>query len=86
MRDLGAPPAVDRLVVVAHDAQVAVPGGQGLDDAVLAAVGVLVFVDQEVIEAAGLGGADLGEPREKLLGQQQQVVEIDGAGGLQGFW
>ena len=48
---LGAAPAVDRLVVVAHHAQVAVAGGQGLDDAVLAAVGVLVLVDQQVVEA-----------------------------------
>ena len=54
VRHFGAPPAIDRLVVVAHDAQVAMPGGQGLDDAILAAVGVLVLVDQEVIEALGL--------------------------------
>ena len=85
VRDLRAPPAIDRLVVVAHDAQVAMCGSQGLDDAILAAVGVLVLVDQEMIEAFGLRVADFGEAGEKFLGQQQQVVEIDGAGRLQGL-
>ena len=59
------------------------PGGQGLDDAVLGAVGVLVLVDQQVVETPGLGRADLGKPRKKLLGQQEQVIEIDRAGRLQ---
>ena len=36
VRHLRPAPAVDRLIVVAHDAQVAVAGGQRLDDAVLA--------------------------------------------------
>ena len=58
--DLGAAPAVDRLVVVAHHAQVAMAGGQGLDDAVLAAVGVLVLVDQQVVEPAGLLAPHVG--------------------------
>ena len=53
-------------------------GGQGLDDAVLAAVGVLVLVDQQVIEAAGLGLRGPWETAAKSSSvQQQQVVEID---------
>ena len=61
------------------------PAGQGLDDPILAAVGVLILVDQQVVEAAGLG---LPRPWETCANsssvQQQQVVEIDGAGRLQG--
>ena len=74
---VGAAPAVNRLIVVAHHAQVAMPGGQRLDDAVLAAVGVLVLVDQQVGEAAGFGPANVGETLEQLFGAQQQIVEID---------
>ena len=82
--DFGAAPAVNRLIVVAHDAQVAMPAGQRLDDPILAAVGVLIFIDQQMIEAIGLGLPRLGKLREKLLGAEQQVVEIDRAGGFQG--
>ena len=41
-------PAVNGLIVVADDAQIAVAAGQRFDDAVLAAVGVLIFVDQQM--------------------------------------
>ena len=61
VRDFGPAPAVDRLVVVAHDAQIAMPAGERLDDFVLAAVGVLIFVDEHVIEPLGLGAADGGD-------------------------
>ena len=44
---------------------------QRLHDAVLKAVGVLVLVDQEVIEAGGLGEASLGKTVKKLLGLEQ---------------
>ena len=49
---VGATPRVDRLVVVADHAQVAVAGGEGADPQVLRAVGVLVFVDVEVAPAS----------------------------------
>ena len=80
----GTAPAVDRLIVVAHDAQIAMARGQGLDDPILAAVGVLILVDQQMIESVGLGLSRLGKVGEKFFGAEQHVVEIDGAGGLQG--
>ena len=46
-------PTVNRLIVIPHNAQVAVFRGECFDDAVLAGVGVLVFVDQQVVEAIG---------------------------------
>jgi len=58
-------------------------GRQGLDDPVLAAVGVLILVYQEVVEPAGLFAPRGGIALEEFLGTQQQVVEIDGPGGLQ---
>jgi hypothetical protein len=50
---VGAAPGVDRLVVVADRGEgIARPAGQQLQQAVLAAVGVLVFVDQQVAQLA----------------------------------
>ena len=50
--DVGAPPAVDRLVVVADDRDRAVLLGKHLDELVLRVVGVLVLVDEDVPELA----------------------------------
>ena len=52
--DLGAAPAVDRLVVVADHAQVAVARGEQVGEPVLHRVGVLVLVDQHVQEAVAV--------------------------------
>ena len=50
--DLGAAPAVDRLVVVADAADVAVAAGEQPQPEVLRDVGVLVLVDEDVAEPA----------------------------------
>ena len=49
--DVGAAPAVDRLVVVAHRGELRTEAGQQLEQLVLAGIGVLVFVDQQVAQA-----------------------------------
>ena len=49
--DVGAAPAVNGLVVVAHDHEVLVLGGQQVGDLVLDVVGVLILVDANVAEA-----------------------------------
>ena len=59
------------------------PAGQRLDDLILAAVRVLVLVDQHVIEPLRLGAAHGRKLGQQLFGQQQQVVEIDGAQALE---
>ena len=50
--DLGAAPAIDRLVVVADAADVVVALGEQPQPEILRDVGVLIFVDQHVFEAA----------------------------------
>ena len=52
--DVGAAPAVDRLVVVADDADVAVLAAEQLDELVLRAVRVLVLVDEDVLKAVAI--------------------------------
>ena len=46
----GPSPAINRLIVISHDAQIAMILCNRFDDAILRAVGILVFVDQNVIE------------------------------------
>ena len=50
--DVGVAEAVDRLVLVADDHQVAVLFGEQLQQPVLGVVGVLVLVDEDVAEGA----------------------------------
>ena len=59
VRQVGPAPAVDRLVGVAGDAEVGMVDREGPDDGVLGEVRVLVFVDQDVAEAAVEAGADV---------------------------
>ena len=80
---LGATPGINTLVVVADAGEHAAAAGQRFDHAVLGAIGVLAFVDQQI--------ADLGLPAcayltigfQHLQGQADQVVEINGIEGLQ---
>ncbi len=78
--EVGPAPGVDRLVVVAHDAQVVVGGGQGPDDPVLGPVGVLVLVDVQVAPARLVAGQDVRLGLEEPDGPAQQVVEVERAG------
>jgi hypothetical protein len=81
--NIRTPPTVDRLVWIAHDADVAVLRGQQADDAVLRAVRVLVLVDQHVPPEAAIVRDDVRRVGEEPDDEQQEVVEIDRAGLLQ---
>jgi hypothetical protein len=85
--DRGAAPGVDRLVVVAHGGEhrlLADAGHQQLDQLVLAGVGVLVLVHQQVAQAALPLVADRLVVAEQFHRQADQVVEIDRLVGRQG--
>jgi hypothetical protein len=83
--DLGAAPAVDRLVVVADAAQILVLLRQQPQPQILRDVGVLVLVDQQVTEAALIAGEDLGVGGEQRQIVQQQIAEIDRVHGREAF-
>jgi len=77
---------VDRLVGIAHHAQLA--GGQVrgihpdefLDQLVLRMIGVLVLVHQDVPEPAPIVLGDIAEQLEHGYGARDQVVEVEGIG------
>ena len=75
---IGAAPGVDRLVVVAHAGEVGLRPGQRLQQAVLGAVGVLVFVDQQVAQSLAPATGEVGVFLQQLQRQADQVVEIHG--------
>ena len=80
--DLGAAPAVDRLVVVADDAEVVMAGGEVTHQLILDAVGVLEFVDEEVMETLLPATEDLGVRLEEFDGEEDKIAEIEGIGLL----
>ena len=71
-------PAVDRLVVVAHAADVAVALGQQPQPQVLGHVGVLVLVDEYVAEPAVILGQHVRMLGEDGQGVEQEVAEVAG--------
>ena len=81
--DVGATPAVNGLVVVAHDHEVLVLGGQQVGDLVLDVVGVLILVDANVAEALLVLVEHLGAGTQQLERAHEQVVEVHGVGGTQ---
>jgi hypothetical protein len=82
---VGAAPGVDGLVVVAHGGEAPHGAGQQLQYLVLGAVGVLVFVNEQVAQPALPGFQGVRMLPEKPDWQADQVVEIHGLIGAQGF-
>ena len=69
--DIGTPPRINRLVIVTDDTQITVVLDKGFGDSVLASVGVLVFIDKDVIVLGRFGAADIVVLGEQLFGEQQ---------------
>ena len=77
---VGASPAVNGLIRIPHDAQVPVHFGEAADQQILRPVGVLVFVDEDVLELVRVELARFLAGFHQLDGLQQQIVEIERAG------
>src|SRR5262249_38838588 len=75
--DVGAAERVDRLIGIAHSAEIAMLGREQLQQAVLRVVRVLVLVDEDVPERLAPALLRLREALEHVDGQVEQVVEVD---------
>ena len=82
--DVGGAPGVDGLVGVADDGEVAGAGGPGAGEAVLDDVGVLEFVDEDVLDALVVAGGDVRLGVEEVQGAAEEVVEVQGGVALEG--
>ncbi len=76
--NIGAAPAIDRLVFITNDANVVVRADQQAQQIVLNAIGVLIFVDVNILEAALPFFTDRGGVTHELRGTKQEVIEIEG--------
>ena len=74
--DVRAPPGVDGLVRIADDADVPVPQGHRVGEHILGVVGVLVFVDEQVVESLLNFLEHVRKIAKRLGGAQEQIVEI----------
>ena len=81
--DLGAPPAIDRLIVVADAADIVAPLGEQPQPQILGGVGVLIFIDEHIAEAVLIEFQDLGIFAKEPQGFEQKIAEIGGVEGLQ---
>src|SRR5262249_21325249 len=78
--DIRAAPAINRLVFVAHHAEIFVGLGKQAHELVLAAIGVLIFVHHHIAQPSipRFAGSLIG--LQQVYGFQQQVVEIQRVG------
>ena len=74
--DLGPAERIDRLRVVAHDADLRMGLRQAADNRVLRIVGVLILVHQNIAELLLITGQHVGAVAQQDVGLQQQVVEV----------
>ncbi|MPL84433.1 hypothetical protein SDC9_30398 [bioreactor metagenome] len=76
--DLGAAPAIDRLVIIADAADVAMALRQQPQPQILRDVGVLILVDKDIAEPALILRQHIRVGLEDRHHMQQQIAEIDG--------
>ena len=76
--DLGAPPTIDRLVVVADATDIAAAPGEQPEPQILGDIGILIFVDQHELEALLILGKHVRVLLEQPQILQEQIAEIDG--------
>jgi hypothetical protein len=84
--DLGAAPAVDRLVVVADHEHLPGLAGEQAHEAVLDGVGVLELVDQHLAEAMAVMRQQRRGVAQHFMRAQQQFGEIDQPARSQRAW
>jgi len=80
---VGTAPTVDRLIVVAHDAEIPVSLGQLLHKQILSGVRVLELVHEHVLEPVLPIREPLRMFAEQRQGMQQQVIEVHRVGLLE---
>ncbi|MNO78142.1 hypothetical protein D3C76_692700 [compost metagenome] len=84
--DLGAAPAIDRLVIVAHRHQALAAAREQAQPGVLHGVGVLELIHQHMAEAALIVLQQPGVIAPQVEGAQQQFGEVDDPSAFAGLF
>src|SRR3984893_12769221 len=74
--DLGAAPAIDRLIVVADATEISAPLREQSQPQILGCVGILIFIDEHVAETFLIYLQDVGIFAKETHGFQQKVAKI----------
>ena len=72
--DIGATERIDRLGIVAHNAEMPVLSSKLLYDEMLGTVGVLILIDQHIAEILLVEFKHIGMVAEEDVGIDQQIV------------
>ena len=83
--DVGAAETVDRLIVVSDHAQVSMTGGQQVDQLVLRMVGILIFINQNILKPRLIFAQDIGIFSKQAHRFKQNVIKIHAVGFFQFF-
>ena len=75
--DIGAAPAIDCLIVIADGGERGARAGQEPEQLVLADIGILVFIDQQIAQAVLPFIADGRLAFEERHGNRDQIVKVD---------
>ena len=81
--DVGAAPAINGLIFVTDDAEVLLGVGEEAHQVVLDAIGVLIFVDVEILEAGLPLFADQWIVAEHQRGAEEEIVEVERVAGFE---
>ena len=81
--DIRAAPAIDRLIVVPYDHNVAVRAAEQLDELKLGAVSILILVDEDELKTVAIASERLLVLAKDLDRQHQQIIEADCVGRAQ---
>ena len=81
--DVGAAPAIDGLIFVTDDAEILLGVGEEAHQVVLDAIGVLIFVNVEILEAGLPFFADERIVAEHERGAEEEVVEVERVAGFE---
>ncbi len=80
--DVRSAPRIDRLILVADDAQVAVRLSELLDEKILDTVRILILVDHDVAKLVLILFENGRVIDEELVGLHQEIAEVEGVGAL----
>ena len=78
--DVGSAPGVNRLVFIADSADVVALARQHPHEFVLRAVGVLIFVDEQILEAPVVVVAHVRGGFQEPCGFQKKIIEVESVG------
>ena len=77
--DVGTSERIDGLIAVTDDEDVSMVVGEFEHNVVLCGVGVLVFVDEDMMEASLVVVENIGIVVEEFNSDREEVVEVHGA-------